>query len=56
MHLFAQDGAAGAAERSRPNRIDPSRLNEVDQRMLKEAFRQARKLQQRLKDTYAVAL
>ena len=56
LRLRTQDGAAGAAERSRPNRIDPSRLNEVDQRMLKEAFRQARKLQQRLKDTYAVAL
>jgi hypothetical protein len=28
-------------------------LNEVDQRMLQEAFRQARKLQQRLQATYA---
>ena len=34
------------------NRIDPYALNEVDQRMLKEAFRQARKLQQRLKETF----
>jgi CBS domain-containing protein len=34
------------------NRIDPYALNEVDQRMLKEAFRQARKLQQRLRQTY----
>jgi CBS domain-containing protein len=39
-----------------PNRIDPAGLNEVDQRMLKEAFRQARKLQQRLKETYAFSL
>jgi CBS domain-containing protein len=39
-----------------PNRIDPYALNEVDQRMLKEAFRQARKLQQRLKETFAFAL
>jgi len=38
-----------------PNRIDPDQLNEVDQRMLKEAFRQARKLQQRLKESYAFA-
>lgn len=40
-------GAAGDA-----NRIDPYALNEVDQRMLKESLRQARKLQQRLKETY----
>ena len=31
-----------------PNRIDPSRLNAFDRRMLKESFRQARELQQRL--------
>jgi CBS domain-containing protein len=35
-----------------PNRVDPYALNEVDQRMLKESFRQARKLQQRLTQTY----
>ena len=40
----------GAADGA--NRIDPYALNEVDQRMLKEAFRQARKLQQRLKESY----
>jgi signal-transduction protein with cAMP-binding, CBS, and nucleotidyltransferase domain len=34
------------------NQIDPYALNEVDQRMLKEAFRQARKLQQRLQSSY----
>jgi CBS domain-containing protein len=39
-----------------PNRIDPYALNEVDQRMLKEAFRQARKLQQRLKESFSFAL
>jgi CBS domain-containing protein len=37
-----------------PNRIDPYALNEIDQRMLRETFRQARKLQQRLKETFAV--
>jgi CBS domain-containing protein len=39
-----------------PNRVDPYALNEVDQRMLKEAFRQARKLQTRLKETFAFSL
>jgi CBS domain-containing protein len=38
-----------------PNRVDPYALNEVDQRMLKEAFRQARKLQQRLKESFSFA-
>jgi CBS domain-containing protein len=31
-----------------PNRIEPDRLNAFDRRMLKESFRQARELQQRL--------
>ena len=39
-----------------PNRIDPYALNDIDQRMLKEALRQARKLQQRLKETYSMSL
>ncbi|MGE5339004.1 MAG: DUF294 nucleotidyltransferase-like domain-containing protein [Gemmatimonadota bacterium] len=39
-----------------PNRIDPYAMNEIDQRVLKEAFRQARKLQQRLKETYTLGL
>ncbi len=34
------------------NRIDPYALNEVDQRMLKESLRQARKLQQHLVTLY----
>jgi len=34
------------------NRIDPYALNEVDQRMLKEAFRQAKQLQERLRMSY----
>ena len=52
LRLRTQDrGHQGAS-----NRIDPYALNEVDQRMLKEAFRQARKLQQRLKETYAFSL
>jgi CBS domain-containing protein len=31
-----------------PNRIDPESLNDIDRRILKEAFRQARTLQSRL--------
>jgi CBS domain-containing protein len=34
------------------NLLEPDRLNELDRRILKEAFRQARKLQQRLKLDY----
>lgn len=34
------------------NRLKPDMLNEVEQRMLKESFRQARKLQERLERTY----
>ena len=34
------------------NRINPDLLNEVDRRILKESFRQARKLQSRLKLDY----
>jgi len=37
--------------RPMPNRIDPYALNEIDQRMLREAFRQARALQLQLEQT-----
>ena len=40
-----------ASARTAANRIDPYALNDLDQRMLKEAFRQARALQQRLEQT-----
>ncbi|MER2504430.1 MAG: putative nucleotidyltransferase substrate binding domain-containing protein, partial [Azonexus sp.] len=36
------------------NLIDPNDLNELDRRVLKESFRQARKLQTRLKLDYQV--
>jgi len=36
----------------KPNRLDPGALNEIDQRMLKEAFRQAKQLQARLRMSY----
>ena len=35
-----------------PNRLDPNALNEIDQRTLKEAFRQAKQVQERLRVTY----
>jgi CBS domain-containing protein len=40
------------AVKGNPNRIDPYALHEIDQRMLKEAFRQARQLQDRLRVSY----
>lgn len=45
----ADPGGAGA------NRVDPYALNDIDQRMLKEALRQARKLQQRVQESFAFA-
>ncbi|WIM06035.1 MAG: DUF294 nucleotidyltransferase-like domain-containing protein [Candidatus Nitricoxidivorans perseverans] len=42
---------AGAAEGA-ANRIDPDALNELDRTILKEAFRQAKKLQSRLQMDY----
>jgi len=38
----------GANDEALDNNIDPEKLNELDRRILKEAFRQARKLQARL--------
>ena len=46
QHLETDGGRPG------DNRIDPEKLHELDRRILKEAFRQARKLQQRLKLDY----
>ncbi len=48
LRLRAQLLAGGGADAASPNRIDPARLNEVDRRVLKESFHQARKLQRRL--------
>jgi CBS domain-containing protein len=46
------DGAGAATGRApAPNRVDPDALNELDRRMLKEAFRRARVLQQQLQQT-----
>ena len=40
--------AAAAKPHAAVNRIDPYALNDLDQRMLKESFRQARSLQTQL--------
>jgi CBS domain-containing protein len=42
----------GLSDDALDNRIDPEKLNELDRRILKEAFRQARKLQARLAMEY----
>ncbi len=43
-----QASAQGVGDLELDNLIDPEKLNELDRRILKEAFRQARKLQARL--------
>jgi CBS domain-containing protein len=42
----------GAGPEAQANLINPDALNELDRRILKEAFRQARKLQNRLSLDY----
>jgi CBS domain-containing protein len=49
LRLRNQRGAAGTRG---ANRIDPAKINELDRHILKEAFRQARKLQRRLQLDY----
>jgi CBS domain-containing protein len=44
----------GEPGRQGDNLIDPEKLNELDRRILKESFRQARKIQSRLKLDYQV--
>ena len=48
LRLRQQDRVGGGD----PNRIDPYALHDIDQRMLKEALRQARQLQERLRLSY----
>jgi CBS domain-containing protein len=43
------------SERAPLNQVDPDRLNEFDRRVLLEALRQARSLQQRLKNRFQIA-
>ena len=49
LRLRAQQGGSMAGS---ANRVDPDSLNELDRHVLKEAFRQARKLQERLRLEY----
>lgn len=51
LRLRAQNSKLEEGD-SAGNRIDPEELNELDRRILKESFRQARKLQLRLKLDY----
>jgi len=51
LRFRAQCGGAGAPRA--PNRLDPYALSDPDQRLLKEAFRQARSLQALLKQQMA---
>ncbi len=48
LRLRTQLLADARPGKAAPNRIDPQDLNEVDRRILKESFRQARRLQKRL--------
>jgi CBS domain-containing protein len=48
LRLRAQDSLDRGAGASEPNRIDPDTLNSLDRRILREALRQARKLQNRV--------
>lgn len=54
LRLRHQYDLAQAGQDEGANRIDPDRLNELDRTILKEAFRQARKLQQRLQLDYRI--
>lgn len=55
MRLRTQERRVGDMATTAANRVDPYALNEIDQRMLKEALRQARKLQQRVQESFAYA-
>jgi CBS domain-containing protein len=48
LRLRAQDSLDRGAAALEPNRIDPATLNSLDRRILREALRQARKLQNRI--------
>lgn len=48
MRRHDEASAQGVDDQALDNLIDPEKLNELDRRILKEAFRQARKLQARL--------
>jgi CBS domain-containing protein len=45
VHLLRLRTQVAGGPRGGTNRVDPSELNDLDRRVLKESFRQARKLQ-----------
>lgn len=51
-HQYAEIGQGRVGD----NRFPPARLNQLDRRILKESFRQARRLQQRLNLNYQLAV
>ena len=57
IQLFRLRHQADEIGRGRPgnNRFPPARLNQLDRRILKEAFRQARRLQKRLRLIYQLS-
>jgi CBS domain-containing protein len=52
MSKASAAGETAGADDDNPNRIDARTLSEIDRRIMKESFRQARKLQQRLAADY----
>jgi CBS domain-containing protein len=48
LRLRSQDSLERGSGASEPNRLDPETLNSLDRRILREALRQARKLQNRV--------
>ncbi len=48
VQIEGQGSEAGGEALEHPNRVDPAQLSALDRRILKEAFRQVKKLQQRL--------
>jgi CBS domain-containing protein len=48
LRLRSQDSLDRGSGSAEPNRIDPDTLNSLDRRILREALRQARKLQNRI--------
>jgi len=52
IHLLRLRGQSRPGRNRAPNRVDPRDLNELDRHVLKEALRQARKLQEYLSQEY----
>ncbi len=54
LRLKHQHALEASSEEGSPNRVNPDQLNELDRHVLKEAFKQAKKLQQRLQLDYRI--